>query len=372
MGAALLGVALGGQSWWQWQGVWPGIVVNVGTAFLLAAVLFLFERRFTRRVVRAGTQAIQQAAEQVEERLQRHTDQLTARIDELQQQVDQRMRDRAQEADRKIAALSDDISYATVTDALTEANQLRAIPWGQVTVQASSDPDGLALVFKWGEASDGQYQWHGIGPELELQARIEADFGLPGGRPHIATEWRPTDTPADVAERLIRQLQAAGRWQGPDTLDWALALRNLRRSLALTVASRRDGTAAGPWQLRGALYELVGEDWAITEAGIENRLKTRSSCRTKNSRPQTGDPGESPWTNGHPSDLSGPIKTSGSASCVEVGACSPATLAPCGPGRPGGPGQARSLRGMTLVDGDRTVLSPSATSTAPTKDSISR
>jgi hypothetical protein len=47
MGAALLGVALGGQSWWQWQGVWPGIVVNVGTAFLLAAVLFLFERRFT-------------------------------------------------------------------------------------------------------------------------------------------------------------------------------------------------------------------------------------------------------------------------------------------------------------------------------------
>ena len=38
----------------------------------------------------------------------------------------------------------------------------------------------------------------------------------------------------------------------------------------LSVAyKRRDATA--PWQLHGGLYELHGENWAITEAGIEYR-----------------------------------------------------------------------------------------------------
>lgn len=95
VGVVLLWLAVQGQTWWRRSGVWPAIVVNVGMAFLLAAVLFLFERRFTRHVVLAGQQAVQRAAERVEERLQRRTDELTARIDDLQDQVTRRMHARA-------------------------------------------------------------------------------------------------------------------------------------------------------------------------------------------------------------------------------------------------------------------------------------
>lgn len=248
----------------------PGIVVNVGTAFLIAAVLFFLERRFTKQVVRAGQRAVAQAAEQIEERLERQADTLSARLDDLQEQIDRRMQDRAQEQDRKIAGLGEEVSFATVTEAMTEANRLRAIVRGGVTVPASSDQDGIALTFKWG-IDRNKMVTDGPRPRLDITVSIEADYDLPGPRPYITTEWEPDEAPAEVAGRLIQALQTAGRWHGPGTLDWPLALRNLHRALKVAVTSRRDGDAAGSWRLHGALYELVGQDWAITEAGIENQ-----------------------------------------------------------------------------------------------------
>ena len=42
------------------------------------------------------------------------------------------------------------------------------------------------------------------------------------------------------------------------------------RAIVLSVAYKRRDTTV-PWRLHGGLYELHGEDWAITEAGIEYR-----------------------------------------------------------------------------------------------------
>jgi hypothetical protein len=295
VGLALLTVALKGQTWWKWQGVAPGIVVNLGTAFLIAAVLFFMERRFTARVVQAGKRAVAEAAEQVEERLEQQTEALSARIDDLQEQVDRRMQDRAQEQDRKIANLREVASFDTVTEAMTEANRFRAIVWGGVTVPASSDPDGIAVTFRWG-FDRNKMLTDGPRPRLDIIVTIEADFDLPGLRPYIATPWEPSETPAEVADRLIQALQLAGRWNGPGTLDWPLALRNLHRALELAVTSRRDGQAVGTWRLHGALYELIGEDWAITEAGVENRADSNVVLR-ESDFPATS---HKPW--GKPAD----------------------------------------------------------------------
>jgi hypothetical protein len=62
-----------------------------------------------------------------------------------------------------------------------------------------------------------------------------------------------------LAEKLITQLQSASRWDGHGTLDWSLALRNLKRSLDTAISSRRRDQ--GVWHLRGPLIELVGDDW---------------------------------------------------------------------------------------------------------------
>ena len=149
LGIAVLMVAIRGQAWWGWQGVWPSILTNVGTALLVAAVLFLFERRFTGRVIRANRQAVQEAAAEVEENLQHRTDQLAARIDDLQDQIDERMRARADAQDAVITSL-DIPTYATVTAALTEANRLHAFAGDAANVQTSTDPDGIRFAFQWG------------------------------------------------------------------------------------------------------------------------------------------------------------------------------------------------------------------------------
>lgn len=70
--------------------------------------------------------------------------------------------------------------------------------------------------------------------------------------------------------RINARLQAAGRWPvGDSAIDWSLTMRNLQTSLDLAIASCRGDMRA--WHLNGALFELVGTDWALTEAGIENR-----------------------------------------------------------------------------------------------------
>ena len=91
-----------------------------------------------------------------------------------------------------------------------------------------------------------------------------------GGTPVIQTSWKPTEKTETVIGRINRQLRDRDRWNGPKTIGWEQVFRDLHRAIVLSVAyKRRDATA--PWQLHGGLYEFHGEDWAITEAGIEYR-----------------------------------------------------------------------------------------------------
>lgn len=272
IGLGLNVAAIGAEAEWKWSGVVPSILVNLGTAVLLVGVFFLLERRFTRRIVDTSTGAIKQAAEQIGEQLQNRTDALSTRIDDLQRQVDIRMRQRAAQGDEKVGALADDISYATVTAALTEANDLGAIPAGQIIVEASGDIDGARIIFRWAaDAVPTSSTFRITPPRLFLEPRIEADYDTYGGRPVLGDQWHPDEPVEEVAERIIRDLQRKGRWAGPDTVNWTVTMENLQRSLALAIASRRGGSSAGSSRLRGALYELIGDDWAITTAGVESR-----------------------------------------------------------------------------------------------------
>jgi hypothetical protein len=254
-GGALVGLAFLVEARWHWQGVSTSVLVQLGASLGLAGVLFLLERRFTRRVERASERAAKHAAEQVETRMQERTDRLAARLDELQSDVMKRVRRRAEEQDATIAALRDDVSYETVTTALTEANRLNAIHDGQVTVQASYNPDGLILTFSWVEDTDINSE-RSSGPHLDVDGA------------GVNVEWRPGEPGGEVGHRLVEELQRAGRWDGETTLDWGVTLRNLQASLDLAISSiRRDRYA---WHLHGPLIELVSPTWVLTTAGVEH------------------------------------------------------------------------------------------------------
>lgn len=243
-----------------WIGVSPELMLHIGTALGLAGFIFVLERRFSASV-RVQTERLVQ---DVETRLEARTDALATRLDQLGEQYLSGLAQAASEQDQRIAALHDDVSFETVTAAIEATNDIRALAHGYPIVDASADPDGLALEFRWVQQFDQRGQ---SAVRFDIVARIEADSGMSGGRPHVQVEWRPDQPARDVGVSLATRLQTANRWNGPETLAWDLAIENLMRTLSVaTKATRHDPDG---WALHGPVFELVGDGWALTEAGVE-------------------------------------------------------------------------------------------------------
>ncbi len=268
-GATLLALALYVEDRWGWTGVVPAILVNAATAIGLAGVLFLLERQFVGAVGRVSQEAANRAAGAVERRLGERAAALETRLDELQEATKQRVQAAEAEQDQVLANL-ENVSFGTVTRALATANILKALLGGIARVHASDDPRGLKLECAWGrEALEDGWEERRWGPptlSITVVPGHEMDEEL--ARSVVEVEWRPDQSPADVGKELVEAVRRVGLWQGPQTLQWAVAVRNLRRTIEVAVASRRrDG---GAWWLKGAVYELVGDEWAITEGGLES------------------------------------------------------------------------------------------------------
>ncbi len=201
-----------------------------------------------------------EAADDSSNRPSDHADELEAKLDEVEAAE-------AKDEDRIIAAVGEEISFMTVASAMTVANTLRALAEGEVTIRASLEPR-IDIAFSWHDhTADGRFSQPG-GTLLTVKAHVDADPG--GGTPVIQTTWNPADTPEMVISRINSQLIERDRWNGPKTIDWGQVFRDLRTAIQLAVAyKRRDPDA--PWRLHGALYEIHGTDWAITEAGVEYR-----------------------------------------------------------------------------------------------------
>ena len=87
--------------------------------------------------------------------------------------------------------------------------------------------------------------------------------------PVIQTIWKSGEKPETMVARINDQLRQRDRWNGPGTIDWPRPPGLAPRHRSSRRLQRRDTTVE--WQLHGGLYELHGQDWAITEAGIEYR-----------------------------------------------------------------------------------------------------
>ena len=158
-------------------------------------------------------------------------------------------------------------TYGSVATALAEANKLGAIADGSIRVQGSRERGELALDFSWTrQTADGRFS-QPERTELKVSAYIYADERSRGGRPMIATIWGPNDSADRVGLRVRGQLEQRGRWKSDGTLDWPMALEKLQGSLDIAIRSRRRD-ASGP-AFHGALIERVGNEWALTDAGIE-------------------------------------------------------------------------------------------------------
>jgi hypothetical protein len=262
-GVALIAAAFVTEYLFAWNGAAIETLVGVGTSLLLAAVLFFLQRRFVSVVEEVAIRAAETAADaRVEQRVR----QVDARIDELRDRINAELTARNLRQDSAVQAL-DVPTYMNVATALAEANRLGAIADGTIRVQGSRERGELALDFSWTrQMADGRFSLPDR-TELMVKAYIYADERARSGRPVIQKDWGPGDSAKDVGLELREQLERRGRWHGEGTLDWPMALKNLQASLDLAIRSRRrDGS--GP-SLQGALIERVGDEWAVTDAGLE-------------------------------------------------------------------------------------------------------
>ena len=236
-------------------------MVDLGSAVLLAGVLFFLERRFVRNVEVVATRV---ATTTADSRIDEQSQRTAGKFEELSRRMDDLVRERSSRQDSAIEALENP-TFRSVATALAEANKLNAFPFGEIAVQASRDWAEMRLAFSWvSHAGDGRF---GIpaGPRLQIRGLLPHKPGVP--YVSIGTTWTAGDATEDVGDRLRQQLEQAGRWEGAQTFDWLKTLDNLSRSIEIAIRSRRRDSDG--WRLAGALFELVGDDWAITDGGLE-------------------------------------------------------------------------------------------------------
>jgi hypothetical protein len=191
-----------------------------------------------------------------------------AGIDQIQALVDEQDAENIRDQDRIIDALSEAVSFTNVASAMTVANIVGALPEGEITVHASTEPR-IDLTFSWQHhPGDGRFS-KPSGDFLGVTARVDADPRA-GGTPVIQTIWMPDEKAETVIGRINDQLRSRDRWNGPKMIDWAQVFQDLHEAIVFSVAYKR-GDPAATWRLHGGLFEFHGEDWAITEAGIEYR-----------------------------------------------------------------------------------------------------
>jgi hypothetical protein len=118
------------------------------------------------------------------------------------------------------------------------------------------------------------------GMHLHLRNLILMDRAV-GGTPHLSltpwfldsrsvqsVSWNDGEDVRTVMEKIIARLEEANIDASAATFDPELVFRNLRHSLSVAVRSRRGELDR---RLRGPLIELVDDQWAFTEAGLESR-----------------------------------------------------------------------------------------------------
>lgn len=265
VGVALTGAPFWLEDRWGWVGVTPSTLTNVGTAFLLAGVLFFAERKFVERVTQRTRDVATQTVTAATAGLRQDQSDLRVALNELQGRV-RASADRAGSERRDvIAGLSEDVSFDRLTRAFEQVHAVNGFWQGQVTVTADGTPAGLQVNASWSEYADDAWRYEG---EQALSFDVDTPF-VGGSRRPCEVRWLPDQDAEAFGRALVDEMIGAGLGAQARALDLGVLIGEFQRALALAVASRHH--ADGGW-LAGPLAVLLGP-WAVTEAGLERECR---------------------------------------------------------------------------------------------------
>lgn len=253
-----------------WDSLASSALTNVGTTVLLVAVVFLVERGLVGRVRKA---AEQRAAAVVDERTEELTNanrELSLRLDELQSKLEERVANEDSERLARTNQISTEVSFDTVTEALENANDLKSLVSGDITVPAGPGTDAPRVKVSWRPHSSAATPWAGHqdgAPRLTL--RYDATRNPEGGTgiPLVEVDWDPHESAIDALKSLRDEMRRRGFATEATSVGKAL-FENLQDALTAAVEARMG--ADGAWA-HGAMYEWLADGWAVTERGLVSK-----------------------------------------------------------------------------------------------------
>lgn len=265
----LIGVALTAAPFWledrwQWTGVTPSTLTNVGTSFLLASVLFFAERNFVERVQQGTRKVAAESAVAATADLRQDQASLRMTLDDLQRRVSESTA-RAGAARRDVIAdLSEDVTFDAMTRAFEQVHAVNGFWHGGVVVAADGTPDGLRVTVAWTEHSLDAWRYAG---EKALTFDVETPSQSGGSPRRCGFRWQPEVDAETFGRGLIEAMISAGMGGEATALDIGELIGQVQLALDLAVASQQH--SEGGW-LHGPLAILLGP-WAVTQAGLEHR-----------------------------------------------------------------------------------------------------
>jgi hypothetical protein len=249
---------------YNWQGIWPQVLLGWGTTVALTAVLFGVQRLFVhsvrQEVIAAGEQ-VQANVEEVASNLEARLSGRVTRLAEVAGLAD-RLRDEGYaEEDQLIDDIESNASYEHVVAALDEAFTSEAISKGfrqqsnGFRVRVGHPLDGLRLTLRFT-------------PSMVAGIRILqiVAWPPPNASTSYSVNWNPGESPVVVFQRLRATLADARIPVSEEEFDIDFALQNLVHSLRISIEARR-GQRPRP---SGRVVEIVDDRWAFTEAGLES------------------------------------------------------------------------------------------------------
>jgi hypothetical protein len=272
--AAALGVAIVAVAWRlsDWEdpaAFWSGVLVNVGTTILLAGFIFALERSFVRTTRTAVREAATEAATIAATEVERKTVDLTARLDSIQDQIDRRRAEHAQQEDEVLANLEGSTSWRAMWDAMEAATNTGSIE-ASVTVLGGLTPSSPLVEIALRRAWEGWGAEDGVPDALVLSLQPpptpEGNVDVGGD---INSVWTEEMAPADAFIALEEEMVRRRYGDLSRALDAAAFVNNLRVGLADAMDGRRG--LDGAWRSTGDLWQILGPDWCVTDLGIEER-----------------------------------------------------------------------------------------------------
>lgn len=259
--------------WWQgeafgdWQGLLASTLTNVGTAILLVAVFWFLERWFTAQIKSDVRKTARATVVEETRGLAATQRDLSERLDDIQQRLEDRVSRARQEEDEVLRRLDQAVSFDSTYAALQLAENLGAIWHHELTIPAGNgDPALPRFTFRLSSSSTNPP--HRLRNNEELTPLVEVEWTAPehATRP-LVVHWASGRAPDAVLAEMRQMLIATGFAAQAVHVDVSL-FSNLRVALGAAVAGRRKDADA--W-LNGALTEWVNSDWAVTSYGLEHR-----------------------------------------------------------------------------------------------------